>query len=194
MPYTYKNVLNFQLPGADGKNNALMEALTAITHPDYGLGSIDFGAITPVPPWAANNPARRENWMLEHWSVPGNASGLEETVRTYDGGSTIEFDTIGSPVRELMRKLSMMFPDIPGLLVDYVWASVDVGKDQGMIQFQGGEQTYEYIPAPGSAAAFELAFDVFATEAADHGLAFDSELGTYRYDSRKSEAENHEES
>jgi hypothetical protein len=194
MPYTYKNVLNFQLPGADGKNNALMEALTAIMHPDYGSGSIDFGAITPVPPWAANDPARCENWMLEHWGVSSNAGGLEESVCTYDGGSTIEFETIGSPVRELMRKLSVMFSDTPGLLVDYIWASADVGKDQGMIQFQGGEQTYEYIPAPGTAAAFELAFDVFATEAADHGLVFDAELGTYRYDSRNSEAENHEES
>jgi hypothetical protein len=181
MPYTYKNVLNLQLPGADGKNKAPMEALTAIMHPDYGPGSIDLGAITPMPPWAANDPTRRENWMLEHWGVPGNASGLEESVRTYDGGFTIEFDTIGSPVRELMKKLSMMFPDIPGLMVDYIWASADVGKAQGMVQFQGGDQTYEYIPEPGSAAAFELAFDVFATDAADHGLVFDPELGTYRY-------------
>jgi hypothetical protein len=131
--------------------------------------------------------------MLENWGVPGNAGGLEESVRTYDGGSTIEFDTIGNPVRELMRKLSMMFPHIPGLIVDYIWASADVGKDQGMIQFQSGEQTYEYIPEPGTAAAFELAFDVFATEASDHGLVFDAELGTYRYDSRNSEVENHEE-
>lgn len=192
MPYTYKNILNLQLPGTDGKNKAPREVLNEIMHPDFGPGSIDFGAITPMPPWAERNEPQQEPWMLAHWGVAGNASGLEESVRTYDGGFTIEFDTTGSPVRELMQRLSMMFPHIPGLLVDYVWASADVGKDQGMVQYQGGEQTYEYIPEPGSAATFELAFDVFATDAADHDLVFDPELGTYRYGGPEQRAEEDE--
>jgi hypothetical protein len=67
------------------------------------------------------------------------------------------------------------------LVVDYLWASEDVGKDSGMAQFADGEQIYEYIPEPGSSAAYEAAFDIFATSSDDHGLVFDPALGTYRY-------------
>ncbi len=83
-----------------------------------------------------------------------------------------------------MCKLSMMFPSGKnggGLVVDYLWASEDVGKDSGMAQFSDSEQTYEYIPAPDSAAAYEAAFDIFGTDAAAHGLVFDAASNTYRY-------------
>ncbi len=176
MPYKYKNVVNLQGP------EALIQAvLQEIQHPDYGPGSIDFDAITPMPPWVfANGEALRESWCRENWGVPDNAGGLTESTGTYDDGETIEFDTLGGDVRDLMRKLSMMFPG-SGLVVDYLWASEDVGKDSGMAQFMEGEQTYEYIPAPGSDAAYEAAFDIFGTDAAAHGLVFDASLGTYRY-------------
>jgi hypothetical protein len=134
-----------------------------------------------MPPWVSvNGEALRESWSRENWGVPDNAGGLAESAATYDGGETIEFDTMDGDVRDLMRKFSMMFPD-QGFVVDYVWASEDVGKDSGAAQFMDGEQTYEYIPAPGSAAAYEAAFDVFGTDAASHGLVFDADLGTYRY-------------
>jgi len=182
MAYTYKNILNLQ-----GSGEAVREVILVIQHPDFGPGSIDFNHITPMPLWASRgNETSREAWCKEHWGVTANALGLEESVETYDGGDTIEFNTLAGDVRELMRKLSMMFPadglrPADGLTVDYLWASSDVGKDGGMVQFQRGEQTYEYIPEPGSPAAYELAFDIFATSAADHGLVFDNDLGTYRY-------------
>ncbi len=183
MAYKYKNVLNLQ-----GSDFTIRTVLYSIQSIEYGPGSIDFNTITPMPPWASvNGEALRESWCREYWGVPENAGGLSESAGSYDGGDTIEFDTIGGDVRELMRKLSMMFPPEPlgsdgGLIVDYLWASEDVGKDSGMAQFVGGEQTYEYIPAPGSAAAYEAAFDIFGTDAAAHGLVFDAVLGTYRYD------------
>ena len=153
-------------------------------HVEHGPGSINFRTITPMPPWIAENgDALREEWCRENWGVTGNASGLEESVTTYDGGETIEFDTLRGDVRELMRKLSMMFPRLD-LVVDYLWASEDVGKDVGSVQFIKGEQTYEYIPEPGSAAAYEMAFDVFSSRAENHGLVFDDALGTYRYDGK----------
>jgi len=177
VPYKYKNVVNLQGPGF-----AVRTVLNGIQNIEYGPGSINFNAITPMPPWVAlGGDALRESWSMEHWGVTENADGLAESVATYDGTETIEFDTQGSDVRELMRKLSMMYPG-SGLVVDYLWASEDVGKDSGMVQFTDGEQTYEYIPEPGIGAAYESAFDVFGTKAADHGLVFDAGLGTYRYD------------
>jgi len=176
MAYKYKNVVNLQ-----GPDEVVKAALFAVHDPQHGPGSIDFGRITPMPPWVtAGGDAQRESWCRENWGVAENACGLAESAATYDGGETIEFDTQGGNVRELMRKLSMMFPG-SGLTVDYLWASEDVGRDSGMAQFIGGEQTYEYIPEPGSAAAYEAAFDIFATGAEDHGLVFDDTLGTYRY-------------
>jgi hypothetical protein len=164
-----------------GPETVIRTALRDIQHAGYGLGSVDFNTITPMPPWVkAGQEALRESWCKEHWGVPENAGGLAESTDTYDGGETIEFDTTGGDVRELMRKLSMMYPST-GFVVDYLWASEDVGKDSGSVQFLDGEQAYEYIPEPGSAAAYEAAFDVFATDAASHGLVFDAELGTYRY-------------
>ena len=182
MAYRYKNVINLQGPDA-----MIQAALHTIRHPKHGPGSIDFNAITPMPPWVAvGKEGLRESWCKENWGVPENAGGLDESTETYDGGATIEFDTVGSDVRDLMRKLSMMFPPDAkvfdsGLAVDYLWASEDVGKDSGMAQFIDGEQTYEYIPEPDSAAAYEAAFDIFGTSADAHGLIFDAELGTYRY-------------
>jgi hypothetical protein len=176
MAYKYKNVINLQ-----GPEETIQEALWQIHHPDYGPGTIDFNAITPMPTWVSvNGDAARESWSRENWGVPENAGGLAESLDSYDGGETIEFDTMGGDVRELMRKLSMMFPGT-GLVVDYLWASEDVGKDSGMAQFAEGKQIYEYIPEPGSSAAYEAAFDIFATSANDHGLVFDAALGTYRY-------------
>ena len=160
MPYRYKNVINLQGPDAMVK-----AALRIIRHPEYGPGSIDFNTITPMPTWVtAGKEELRESWCRENWGVPENAAGLTESAATYDGGETIEFNTLGGDVRDLMRKLSMMFPPNKngmdsGLAVDYLWASEDVGKDSGMCQFVAGEQTYEYIPEPESAAAYEAAFD-----------------------------------
>jgi len=176
MANKYRNVLNLQDSG-----ETVRTILRYIQHTEHGPGSIDFNAITPMPPWVAVGvDAMRERWCMENWGAPENAGGLAESVATYDGGYTIEFGTLDGDVRELMRKLSMMFPH-HDFTVDYLWASEDVGKDSGMVQFKAGEQTYEYIPPPGSVAAYESAFDIFSTEAADHGLVFDDELGTYRY-------------
>lgn len=187
MPYQYKNILNLQLLVKSRKDNPIREILNEIQHPDFGLGSIDFGTITPMPPWAVRREHLREPWMREHWAVAENAGGLAESVASYDGGETLEFDTTGRDVRELMRRLSLMFPHLSSLTVDYLWASADVGKDCGMVQYQNGEQIYEYIPEPGSSAAFELAFDVFATDAGAHGLVFDNNLDTYRYNTKMEE-------
>lgn len=176
MAYKYKNILNMQ-----GDDFAIRTVIHGIQHAEFGCGSIDFNMITPMPPWVSQGPENvRESWCKAHWGVTGNASGLAESVKTYDGGDTVEFDTSGGDVRELMRLLSLCFP-AHDLTVDYLWASENVGKDGGMVQFKNGEQTYEYIPEPDSSAAYELAFDIFSTCADDHGLVFDAELGTYRY-------------
>ena len=182
MPYKYKNILNIQ--GSDG---SVREALLQIMDEKLGVGSIDFNKITPMPRWAkCGSEGMREQWCRENWTVPENAGGLEASVKGYDGGDTIEFDTVGGNVHDLMQKLSVMFPDSPDLAFDYLWASEDVGKDGGMMQFTHGELTYEYIPEADSQEAYELAFDIFSTDAAEHGLVFDSGTGTYCHKSKLS--------
>ena len=72
MAYKYKNVINLQGPEA-----VIQMALFDIQHLEYGIGSIDFDAITPMPRWVvAGGDTLCESWCMEHWGVTENASEL----------------------------------------------------------------------------------------------------------------------
>lgn len=181
MPFLYKHFLNLQRPGHPGQPDAqVRRALHRIQDRRWGIGSIDFGAITPIPTWATASDVEQREWTKAHWGVAGNTVDPESSARAYDGGSAIEFDTMDSDVRELMRKLSLMLRE-DRIVVDYLWASSDVGMDCGMLQYRDGELIYEHLPEPGSTGAYELSFDIFGTRASDYGLVLDSSSGSYRY-------------
>lgn len=182
---TVRNILNVQ--GGGAKAAALLDFIADRRH---GRGSIDFNKITPMPPWVYRQPANlallekygEENcsrgWCLAHWGTPQNALRPEKSAREYDGGSAIRFDTEDRDVRELVRKLSLVFKD---LLLDYLWASEDVGSSVGAAQYRDGEAVLEFIPAPGTRAAVEKSLDILGGRAADYGLTFNPATGNYEY-------------
>ena len=163
----------------------------------YGRGSIDLGRITPMPPWVYRQPTNlallekygEENcargWCLANWGTPQNALRPKKSAKEYDGGTSIRFDTEDREVRELVRKLSLIFKDVH---LDYLWASEDVGSNVGAAQYLDGEAIIEFIPTPETRAAVEKSLDILGGRAADYGLTFDPATGNYEYRGGKDHA------
>ncbi|MDL2232330.1 hypothetical protein LJC63_01950 [Ruminococcaceae bacterium OttesenSCG-928-L11] len=179
-----------------GAASEIEAALHFIQNDATGIGSIDFNKIEPMPPWIFQGELSPEaekrygaehcwkRWCLAHWGCARNALFPERSTEEYDGGDTILFFTEDSDVRELMRKLSLVFK-IP--CFDYMWADEETGKSAGLISFRDGVASVKFLPKAYSREAYELAFDTFGTSAGEHGLVPDS--GTYIY---RKEEENDE--
>jgi hypothetical protein len=150
---------------------------------------MDFNAIEPMPPWIYGgelSPEAEQNygaencwkqWCLNHWGCARNALFPERSAEEYDGGSAILFFTEGNDVRELMRKLSLVFKKI---LLRYMWADEETGKSAGLIEYQDGVATAKILPEAYSREAYEIAFDAFGTQPKDHGLV--PHANTYIYE------------
>jgi len=161
-----------------------------------GIGSIDFNAIEPMPPWIYQGELSPEaeqrygaencwkRWCLSHWGCARNAVFPERSAEEYDGGDMILFFTEDCDVRELMRKLSLVFKS-PRF--DYMWADEETGKSAGLISFRDGVATPQILPESYSREAYELAFDAFGTQPEDHGLAMSGQNNTYIYQRKEEE-------
>lgn len=179
------NILRVQ--GGGAKSAALFDF---VANRKLGRGSIDLNRITPMPPWVFRQPTNQallkkygeENcsrgWCLANWGTSQNVLRPERSARKYDGGDAIVFDTEDSDVRELIRKLSLVFKD---LYIDYLWASEDIGVNMGSVQYRDGEALIEFIPTPGTRAAIERSLDILGARAADYGLIYDPSAGNYVY-------------
>lgn len=188
-----RNILHIQ--GGASQAAALLDF---IADRRYGRGSIDLNRITPMPPWVYRQPTNIEllrkygeencsrGWCLKHWGVDQNVLHPEQSVRQYDGGPAIRFETMDGDVRELIRKLSLAFKE---LYLDYLWASEDVGSLVGAAQYRDGEPLIEFIPTPGSRAAIEKALDILGGKASDYGLVYNPAVGNYEYRGRGGKTE-----
>lgn len=164
------------------------EILTAIAEKKQGLGSMDFNAITPEPAWvyqgAVDHAARKEFgpencwdlWRRKNWNTLYNAAVPKSRARSYGGGNLICFETRDTPVEMLIRKLSLIYPDV---YVDYLWGSEDVDQGGGAVQYKAGERMVSILPKPGTRLAYEIAFDVLGTTPIEHGLELDEKMDNY---------------
>lgn len=180
-----QNILHVQ--GGSAQAAALFDF---IADRRYGRGSVDLSRITPMPPWVYRQPTNLEllakygeencsrGWCLQNWGVDQNTLRPQKSAGDYDGGTSVRFQTADRDVRELIRKLSLVFKD---LYLDYLWASEDVGSLVGAAQYRDGEALIEFIPAPGSRAAIEKALDILGAKASDFGLVYNPTLGSYEY-------------
>ena len=176
---------------------AEIAAVLRFVQQDAGPGSIDFDAIEPMPPWifsGALSPEAEQRygpehcwkqWCLTHWGCVRNALFPEKSAEEYDGGDTILFFTEDCDVRELMRKLSLVFKP---LRFDYMWADEETGKNAGLISFRDGVETPRYLPDAYSREAYELAFDAFGTQPEDHGLVRNHETYIYRKEEKSNDS------
>lgn len=177
-----------------GTDEQVQEVLTFIQiekKPDdsepFGPGTIDFNKITPMPKWVFRGNLGREDekkygeencwyeWCRKNWGTKWNAYGQPDKRNT---GNTIFFETAWRGVPELILKLGFLFPEVE---FEYGWADEDFGHNVAKIKFKDTGILEEYRPEGGSKEAYELAFEITQTTAADYDLAFNEEIGNYEY-------------
>src|SRR5471030_2209305 len=118
----------------------------------YGIGTIDFNKITPMPPWVYMGDLGEDqekkygeencwyNWCIENWGTKWNAYYQPDNRTTED---TIYFTTAWESPVELMRKLSWIFPHVE---IEFSWADEDIGSNLGRVRYKDGEIIEEFVP------------------------------------------------
>ncbi|MFA5299264.1 MAG: hypothetical protein WC389_13830 [Lutibacter sp.] len=151
----------------------------------FGIGTIDFNKITPMPKWVfRGNLGRAEEqkygaencwykWSLDNWGTKWNAYEQLDERNTDD---TIYFNTAWSKVDELIRKLSLIFPDV---IIEYAWADEDFGANIGFIELQNGQIIKRNEPNNFTKEAYDLAFKITKTTPEEHNLKFNNEQQNY---------------
>lgn len=144
------------------KNNMTSEDLIALGK-KYLDNQINYGAHT----W--------HKWRNQNWGTKWELS--EGSV--FDEENTLSFDTAWSAPEPILIALSEKFPTIE---FSHRWADEDLGQNVGHQVYLNGDITYMDLPEPGSAQAYEMAFDVMDTTPQEQWLRFDSHTQTYEYD------------
>jgi len=183
MPNHVTNLLTI-----NGSEERVKEILEYIKNDEIGVGSIDFNKITPKPPWVWDEgPLGQEteskygtencwyNWNIKNWGTKWNSYGYDDKME-FGGGNTIEFLTAWSGVRDLTRKLSLIFKDVT---IEYKWADEDIGQNVGHEHYQDGECIFENIPTHHSKESYDMAFEIQGSTAEDYSLVYDESEQTY---------------
>ena len=110
------------------------------------------------------------DWSIRNWGTKWNA---RETVIE---DNVILFDTAWSPVPELMRKLSSMFPEN---LFEYDFSEEQIWVLCGEYEFEKGDCTKEIIFDEGSKEAYEKGFELWPDS--KRYYKFDKKKNTYYY-------------
>ena len=152
---------------------------------EYGIGTIDFEKITPMPLWVYGSspyvsgisPEDESkygkentslNWSRNNWGTKWNAYDQTcELLNLNEGIAIIYFSTAWNGVPKLIQKIAWIFPNV---LIDYSYADENFGYNVGRYKFKDTITVQKYIPKDGSREAIELAFKVTNTTAEDHDL------------------------
>lgn len=142
--------------------------------------AMDFNNITPMPKWVYDGVLGikeekkygKENcwyeWSCKNWGTKWNA------FSSSSHGNIIEFQTAWRGVADLIRKLSIIFPEIE---FEYMYADEDIGYNAGKFKFKDNEP-YNYFIKDGSKEAYELAFELWGC--ADD-FVWDEKAQQYKY-------------
>ena len=115
------------------------------------------------------------DWRITNWGTKWNLNP-ESCIQANE--NTLTFETAWSAPYPILDRISQMFPDV---VLYHEWADEDLGHNVGSASYQNGNVIQEYIPEPGSKEAYDLAFRIDGTTAADHCLIYDENEGTYVY-------------
>lgn len=135
-----------------GDESRIKSMLEAIQNEEYGLGSVDFNKVLPMPDNIYQGdlgPAERAiygrnnwyDWCLANWGTKSNCYGYDNGVEMEDG--KLKFLTAWSAPHPILEKLSQMYPDIK---IEHEWADEDIGNNCGRYVYYDGERIEEYFP------------------------------------------------
>lgn len=136
-----------------GDESCIKAMLEAIQNDKYGIGSVDFEKILPMPDniYRSNlGPNERAeygsdnwyDWCIANWGTKSNSYGYPEDHQ-YNNDGKIQFLTAWSAPHPIMEKLSEMYPDIK---LEHEWADEDIGMNCGRYVYYDGERIEEYFP------------------------------------------------
>lgn len=131
MPNHITNIVT--VSGDESRIQAMMKAIQT---DEYGLGSVDFNKIIPMP-----DDADSYNWCIANWGSKWNSYGYTADSCFKDGKLT--FLTAWSAPHPIMQRLSEMFPKIE---ITHEWADEDIGMNCGRYAYYDGERIEEYYP------------------------------------------------
>lgn len=137
------------LSGDESRIKAMLETIQT---EEYGVGSVDFNKILPMPDTVYCGPLGMcakelygENnwydWRMANWGCKWNSYGYTEETDFTDG--KLKFLTAWSAPHPVMEKLSQMYPDIK---FEHEWADEDIGSNCGRYVYYDGERIEEYFP------------------------------------------------
>jgi hypothetical protein len=165
MPNHVTNVIELK-----GDKKQISELLEQIKNDDFGLGTIDFEKIIPMPDNIYKGNLGKEemklysknNWYdfcVANWGTKWNAYGYEKDV-DYSNDGELRFLTAWNAPHPVISKLSEMFPDIE---IVHEWADEDIGMNCGRYEYHDGERCGEYFPETDNEAV-EFAAKVIGLE------------------------------
>lgn len=184
MPNHVTNILN-----VSGGPKRMAELFEAVKTEKYGLGSIDFAKIIPVPDYIYQGdfgPAEmakygKNNWLdwnTSNWGSKWNSYGYDEFTSKKFDGENLRFQTAWSSVHQVIGRLAEMYPDLE---FSYCWADEDFGNNVGRREYSAGEETECYLPNGGSKEALEMAAEVHQVDLEDEGYLWNEEAGEYEF-------------
>lgn len=142
-----------------GDESRIQSMLKEIQTYEYGVGSVDFNKIIPMP-----DDVDSHYWCIAKWGTKWNSYGYTVDMSFKDGKLT--FLTAWSAPHPVLEKLSEMYPDIK---FEHEWADEDIGMNCGRHIYFDGERTEEYYPES-SRERIEFAAHVMDCEPSEWGL------------------------
>ena len=140
MPNHVRNRLMFE-----GEPKQVAALLAAIQNEKYGIGSIDFQKIIPMPSNIYRGNLGQEererygennwyDWSVVNWGTKWNAYDFSEIP--YHTGNPVCFSTAWSAPHPVVQRLSAMFPEVE---IHHAWAEEQIGLNCGRRTYLGGE-------------------------------------------------------
>lgn len=171
MPNHVTNVI-----ALNGDRKQICELLERIKNDEYGVGTVDFQKILPMPDKvykgnlsAAEKAVHGKNnwydWSFANWGTKWNSYGYEKD-KDYTNAETLRFLTAWAAPHPVMQRLSEMFPEIE---ITHEWADEDIGMNCGRFAYYNGERCEEYFPET-EKERLEFAARVMEIDLEDYGL------------------------
>ncbi|MCM1008239.1 MAG: hypothetical protein NC485_09985 [Ruminococcus flavefaciens] len=170
MPNHITNIVYFS-----GDERRIQSMLNEIQNDEYGVGSVDFNKIIPMPEENYGFTAKRtknvvcyennqRDWAVANWGTKWNSYGYTSDMEFKDG--KLAFLTAWTAPHPILQRLSEIYPEIE---ITHEWADEDIGMNCGKHVYFDGEIVGEYFPAS-SRERIEFAARVMDSDPADWGL------------------------
>jgi len=191
MPNHITNIIKFQ-----GDENEIKKMLTDVQYEKFGLGSVDFEKIIPMPENIFKGMLGQTEralygddnwyyWSIKHWKKWN--SYCYDDYNNYQNDNTIRFETAWTAPHPVLAKLSEMYPDIG---IFHQWADEDIGHNCGEREYKSGKITGENLPTDGSVEAYNFSADVLDLDLKEEGFHLSPDGSEYVYSEEQKEGIN----